>query len=408
MNDDFRRSLYVIAGASTWLLTQSLVWAIVGVALTWLVFCGIERGWWVRLGAGLRPRLAELLNRFTALWERSKPAAAPVLYDLVIGFDPETRRPDRENLRDLGHIGIYGQTRFGKTTEIHSLVYSLLRTGHAPADLRLTIVDPKRTDYAFMGALPHLLCPIARDADEMVRVVDVLIREMNRRMELFDRYARKHLCNDLDRYMALSGERLPWIVAVFDELADVVAPGSEIEAKLISLSKLCLGYGIQLVCGTQRPSAKVMNGELKSQFATLMSTYMANNREYGTVLMAPKEMYEQMPRVRGRFMVYSTKGWRFMQGNKIPDDKLVGLVLKLSGANRSRSWTHAPAVEPVNPKPPAPSWDGLTDHERVRMLRDYAAELKRTPTLTEIENRFQASRPIAVKVRRLAFAKAKK
>lgn len=408
MNDDFRRSLYVIFGASTWLLTQSLFWAGVAVVVTWLVMRGVEQGWWARLGTGLRPRLVELLSRFAVLWERSKPAAAPVLYDLVIGFDPETRRPDRENLRDLGHIGIYGQTRFGKTTEIHSLVYDLLRTGHTPADLRLTIVDPKRTDYAFMGALPHLLCPIARDANEMVQVVDVLTREMNRRMELFDRYARKHLCNDLDRYMALSGERLPWVVAIFDELADVVAPGSEIEARLISLSKLCLGYGIQLVCGTQRPSAKVMNGELKSQFATLMSTYMANNREYGTVLMAPKEMYEQMPRVRGRFMVYSTKGWRFMQGNKIPDDKLVGLVLRLSGAGRSRSWTHAPTVEPVNPKLPTPFWDGLTDHERVRMLRDYATELERTPTLTEIENRFQTSRPIAVKVRRLAFAKAKK
>ena len=408
MNDDFRRSLYVIFGASTWLLTQSLFWAAIAVGLTWLVLRGAERGWWSGLGIALRPRLVNLLGKLGELWHRSKPAAAPVLYDLVIGFDPETRRPDRENLRDMGHTGIYGQTRFGKTTEIHSLVYDLLRTGHTPADLRLTIVDPKRTDYAFMGALPHLLCPIARDAEEMARVVDILTQEMNRRMALFDRYARKHLCNDLDRYMALSGERLPWIVAIFDELADVVAPGSEIEAKLISLSKLCLGYGIQLVCGTQRPSVKVMNGELKSQFATLMSTYMANNREYGTVLMAPKEMYEQMPRTRGRFMVYSTKGWRFMQGNKIPDDKLVGLVLRLSGADRSRSWTHAPTVEPVSPQPAAPSWDGLTDQERVRMLRDYATELQRTPTLTEIKNRFQTSQPIAVKIRRLALTKARK
>ncbi|MEI2422242.1 FtsK/SpoIIIE domain-containing protein, partial [Arthrospira platensis SPKY2] len=103
------------------------------------------------------------------------------------------------------------------------------------------------------NSLPHLLMPIARNQQETGLVIDRLIAEMERRAALFSPYAKKSLCNNIDRYAELSGQRLPRVVAIFDELADVIIPGSELESDLIRLAKLGLAYGIHLICATQRP-----------------------------------------------------------------------------------------------------------------------------------------------------------
>lgn len=369
-----------------------------------MAVAGWQRGWWHGCGrVGLRAWRG-LLVLWRTWWARREDAGPEFgLYDVLLGYDPETGDRDIESLADLNHVGVYGTTRFGKTTWIHSVIHHLISTHH-PSELRLVISDPKTVDYPFYGSLPYLLCPIARDKRETGWMVDRLIAEMDRRIALFSPYAAKSICNNIDRYAELSGEKLPRVVAIFDELADVVEPGSDLEQKLIRLAKLSLAYGIQLICATQRPSAKVMNGEIKSQFSSLLVTFMPNNREYGTVSMVPKELYEQMPRTRGRFMVYSAKGWRFMQGYKIPDRQLERLAAKMSG--RLREWQVNGEERETRPQPKAlaaSAWPE-TDAEKVRVVVEFGRELGRKPSINETANRFGISRPTAIKYLNLAFS----
>lgn len=376
------------------LATGNLIKAGLLVGVVVMLVVVNERGWFtslvVRAGSWLK-RLAGWLSR-----ERDA-AAGRALYEMVLGYDPATGLKDVEKLTDLGHVGVYGTRRFGKTTLLHSFIHDLI-TNHDPTELRLLIVDPKEFDYSFYAGLPHLLKPIARDATETAVLVKFLQEEMDYRRSLFEPYAKKALCNDLERYEALSGKRLPLILMVFDELADVIDPGSQLEVDLVRLAKICGGVGIQFVFATQRPSSKVVTGEIKSQVATKFVAWMPTSREYGVVAETPKEMYEVMPRVRGRFMVYSAKGWRFMQSYKIADRELVKASKRHGYA--PRVWSSREKREGAARK--MESWSG-TDEEKVRMLEDFERENGKRPSITEVMARFDVSRPTAIKYRKMAW-----
>lgn len=377
---------------------------LVTAVCAWLLIVGMERGW-LALAA---PYVQRAVGWVLSLFARKQDGAAEgELYDLVLGVDPATGAADVENLADLGHIGVYGTTRFGKTTWLHSIIHDLIGS-HKPGELRLCISDPKTVDYPFYGRLPHLLCPIARDAAETEQMIDRLLAEMEARIALFAPFAKTAVCNSLDRYQELSGRQLPRVVAVFDELADVVQPGSEIEAKLIRLAKLSLAYGIQLVCATQRPSSKVMNGEIKAQFASIFVTWMPNSREYGVVALVPKEMYQEMPRTRGRFMAYSSKGWRFVQGRKIGDRELAQLAQHWAGRERIWQETAVPAPPPPDlvavaapPPPDLVSWAELAEAEKLAAFREWLSGRDYEATLSEIMEHFDISKPTAIKYRRM-------
>lgn len=384
----------LLAGLLSGLAAESWLAGLVVTILAAMLIIGTERGWFAKAG----PVVWRAWLWLRGLFARKQMIEMNELYDLLLGHDPATGQPDLENLADLGHVGVYGTTRFGKTTWLHSIIHDLIEH-HKPSELRLCISDPKTVDYPFYGRLPHLLCPIARDAAETEQMIDRLLAEMESRIRLFEPYAKTAVCNSLERYHALSGETLPRVVAIFDELADVVPAknGSEIERKLIRLAKLSLAYGIQLVCATQRPSVAVMNGEIKSQFASLFVTWMPNNREYGVVALVPKEMYEDMPRTRGRFMAYSAKGWRFVQGRKIGDTELARLAHHWAG--RERIWRDSAVL--VAPEPEPTTWAEMGEDEKLTAFREWLGGRDYEPTLAEIMDQFNISKPTAIKWRRL-------
>jgi hypothetical protein len=383
----------LLTGLLSGLAAESWIAGVVVTIATAVAIIGTERGWFVKAG----PVAVRFWFWLRGLFARKQMIEMNELYDLLLGHDPATGQPDLENLADLGHVGVYGTTRFGKTTWLHSIIHDLIEH-HKPSELRLCISDPKTVDYPFYGRLPHLLCPIARDASETEQMIDRLLAEMEARIRLFEPYAKTAVCNSLERYHALSGQTLPRIVAIFDELADVVPAknGSEIERKLIRLAKLSLAYGIQLVCATQRPSVAVMNGEIKSQFASLFVTWMPNNREYGVVALVPKEMYEDMPRTRGRFMAYSAKGWRFIQGRKIGDGDLAKLAHHWAG--RERIWRDSAVL--VAPAPEPTVWAEMGEDEKLTAFREWLGGRDYEPTLAEIMDQFSISKPTAIKWRR--------
>lgn len=385
---DTQTAVILLAGITTGLATNWLAGCGVGL-LALFAIVGLERGWFTAALPVARRLLAWLRGLFV---RKQEGGDSGELYDLVLGVDPLTGEADVESLADLGHIGVYGTTRYGKTTWLHSLIHGLIST-HKPSELKLAISDPKTVDYPFYGSLPHLLCPIARDAAETELVIDRLIAEMERRAALFAPYAKTAVCNNITRYAELSGEHLPLILAIFDELADVLGKDdSPVNQKLARLAKLSLAYGIHLVCATQRPSSKVITGEIKSQMSSKFVTWMPTAREYGVVAELPKKMYEDMPRTRGRFMAYSSKGWRFVQGQKIGDKELARLAAHW--ASRPRQWERAEtAVSP--PKPEPVSWAKLKENEKIEAMRSWLSGLDYEPTQQEIGNHFGISRQTA-------------
>ncbi|MFO7537587.1 MAG: FtsK/SpoIIIE domain-containing protein [Chloroflexota bacterium] len=398
---DTRIGIISFAFMAGLIATQTLIQAGLITALVVGLMLAYVRGWLTGILSYLGPLVWRLLA-----WLRSfmvKPVDEEALYDrydILLGRDPLTGTPDVENLSDLQHVGVYGTTRFGKTTWLRSILHHLI-SHHRPSELRLVISDPKQLDYAIYSNLSFLMCPIAKNRRETAVVIEMLITEMEQRQVLFGEFATRDLCDNLDRYIELSGQQLPRVVAIFDELADVVEPGSKAEADLIRLAKMGLAFGIQLILGTQRPSSKVVTGEIKSQMSSKLVTWMPTSREYGVVAEIPKEMYQEMPRQRGRFMAYTSKGWRFMQGRQVPDRQLVALARRMSG--RPRRWPSTPAGETA--VSPSPEWDG-GDEDKMELIRQFAAELHKRPSINETAERFDVSRPTAIKYLKMTLGEA--
>ena len=167
------------------------------------------------------------------------------------------------DLAKMPHMLIAGSTGSGKSVCINDIILSMIYKS-APADLRLIMVDPKQVELSVYGTLPHLLIPVVTDPKKAASALRWAVNEMTMRYKKFsDRGAR-----DLARYNEIQeteGNRLPRIVVIVDELADLmmVAP-DEVEDCICRIAQLGRAAGIHLIVATQRPSADVITGLIKA------------------------------------------------------------------------------------------------------------------------------------------------
>ncbi len=398
MNDDFRRSLYVLFGASALLLTQSLFWAGLVVGLAWLILHGTERGWWGPAAAKVKQVLSDAWQIIRRLFTPGQEAPKRRLYDIYLGKEEATGKPIVENLESIKSLVFAGTSGFGKTTWAQCFVDDLVNT-HGANEIRLAIGDVKRVSYSPWRNIPHLFCPIAKTKEQHGQLVKLVYQEMERRQRLFEEY-QDEFCESLADYQRLSGVRLPRLVVLIDELADAIQPGDPAYDTLISLAKMGRFVGIHLFLGTQRPSAKILTGEIMSQIVTLLFTYMPNSREFGVVAMVPQSVYEQATPTPGRFMIYTTRGqWRFMTVRREPREVIARRARRLSG--RERMW-----AEETVPRPDLTTQTELSgdDDHKVAILRAWAATLETRPRIVDVMDRYKVSKPTAIKYHRLAFA----
>ncbi len=253
---------------------------------------------------------------------------------ISIGKD-DNKKPITVAVKDLGHTFIIGMTGYGKTRLVYGMITEML-TAYDPEDLRICFSDAKEISFDIFSDSRHLFAPIARTQDETTELVNLLLIEMRRRLKLFGEQ-KGRLCDNLDKYMQITGKKLPRIVVFFDEVADSIERGSETERNLTTLAKVARATGIQLVLITQRPTKEGITHEVTSQCQTYLSTYMKNNTEYGTVAKIPKEVYSVMntKATQGLFMMFSPKfvkkftsiekdynGWGFIMANYITDEDI--------------------------------------------------------------------------------------
>lgn len=198
------------------------------------------------------------------------------------------------NLARMPHALIAGTTGSGKSVTIHAIITSLLyRNG--PEDLRLILVDPKRVELTLYKGIPHLLTPVITDPKKAIQALRWAATEMNRRYDILE----KEACRDIESYHntvlkaakpktddpASTPERLPYIVIILDELADIMSSyPRELESGIVRLAQMSRAVGIHLILSTQRPEVNVITGLIKANVPARIALKVASQIDSRTIL----------------------------------------------------------------------------------------------------------------------------
>lgn len=178
------------------------------------------------------------------------------------------------------HMLVAGATGSGKSVCLNTMIISLLYQ-NGPDDLKLIMVDPKRVELGVYAGIPHLLVPPIVKAEEAVNALKWAVREMERRLD----YLSKFNAKDIDSYNAKSEERMPRIIIIIDELADLMIQNKrDVEATVVRIAQMARAAGIHLILATQRPSVDVITGTIKANIPTRLAFAVASQVDSKTIL----------------------------------------------------------------------------------------------------------------------------
>ncbi len=191
------------------------------------------------------------------------------------------------NLQKMPHLLVAGATNSGKSVCLNSILISLIYKT-SPQDLRLILIDPKRVEFNLYNNLPHLLIPnVITEADKAINAFNWAINEMERRFVLFMETRVRNLeeYNQLDEVKYGQIEKLPFIVIVVDELADLMMISKkDAEEKIMRLAQKARACGIHLILATQRPSVDVITGTIKANFPSRIAFSVTSYQDSRTIL----------------------------------------------------------------------------------------------------------------------------
>jgi len=195
--------------------------------------------------------------------------------------------PQIANLETMPHLLIAGTTGSGKSVCVNSILTSFL-LHNSPDDLRLVLVDPKRVELTNYNGIPHLLAPVIVEVDRVVGALQWMTREMDKRYHLFAKIGARNISDYNARTKLQGGKKLPFLVIVIDELADLmmIAP-DETERTITRLAQLARATGIHMILATQRPSVDVVTGLIKANFPARIAFAVASNTDSRVILDQP-------------------------------------------------------------------------------------------------------------------------
>lgn len=188
------------------------------------------------------------------------------------------------DLPRMPHLLIAGSTGSGKTVCMNTIILSLLYQNTAE-DLRMIMVDPKRVELTLYNGIPHLLTPVITNAAKTVNALKWTIGEMDRRFEILSQAGNR----DISSYnISHPSHKLPYIVFIIDELADLMATAAgDVEAGIIRLAQMARAVGIHLIVATQRPSVDVITGLMKANIPARIAFSVASMMDSRTILDTP-------------------------------------------------------------------------------------------------------------------------
>jgi DNA segregation ATPase FtsK/SpoIIIE, S-DNA-T family len=290
------------------------------------------------------------------LLESEDWAGARAELPIALGKDV-SGKPLVSDLAKMPHLLIAGATGSGKSVCINSIVASVLYS-KSPKDVRLIMVDPKVVELKIFNSLPHMLIPVVTEPKKVPAALKWLLGEMEQRYQIFAKANVRNISGFNGRkrggkpetpppeaQASLTGvdplaaddieipDRLPYIVAIIDELADLmmVAP-AEIETSIARLAQLARAAGIHLIIATQRPSVNVITGVIKANLPSRIAFQVASQVDSRTILDT-----KGADTLIGRGdMLFSPPGTSRLvraQGAFVSDEEVQGLVefLKRNG-----------------------------------------------------------------------------
>ncbi|MEN3000275.1 MAG: DNA translocase FtsK [Armatimonadota bacterium] len=206
---------------------------------------------------------------------------APSLLTVALGKDV-AGTPKYTDLARLPHLLIGGATNSGKSMCLLSMIACLLFRA-TPREVRLVLIDPKRVELSLFDGIPHLMCPVVRDVKQAAGALRAILKEMDRRYDLFANTGVRNIQGYNERVP--ESERLPYIVVIIDELADLMMQAAaEIETSICRLAQLARATGIHLVVATQRPSVDVITGTIKANIASRIAFAVSSQVDSRTIL----------------------------------------------------------------------------------------------------------------------------
>jgi S-DNA-T family DNA segregation ATPase FtsK/SpoIIIE len=174
------------------------------------------------------------------------------------------------------HLLIGGATNSGKSVLVNSIICSILFR-KSPDEVRLFLIDPKIVELKLYNGCPHLLTPVITDPKKAFQALQYCIAEMERRYTLLDALGVRDIRAFNKKAKKERVQRLPYIVIVIDEFADLMATtGKELESTLARLAAMSRAIGIHMVLATQRPSIDVITGLIKANIPSRIAFMVAN------------------------------------------------------------------------------------------------------------------------------------
>ncbi|WP_316570996.1 DNA translocase FtsK [Neobacillus sp. YIM B06451] len=226
-----------------------------------------------------RPVLISEIIESHVFRENASPLTA------VLGLDI-SGKPIVTDLKKMPHGLIAGATGSGKSVCINSILVSLLYKA-SPDDLKLLLIDPKMVELAPYNRIPHLVSPVITDVKAATASLKWAVEEMERRYELFAHAGVR----DINRFNELAletkrySEKLPFIVIIIDELADLMMMSpADVEEAICRIAQKARACGIHLIIATQRPSVDVITGLIKANVPTRIAFSVSSQIDSRTII----------------------------------------------------------------------------------------------------------------------------
>ncbi len=243
------------------------------------------------------PNIKKERVRLKELMTTNPEELAKMKLPMFLGKDA-SGTPLIQDLASMPHMLIAGTTGSGKSVCMNSIIISFLFTKR-PDELKLVLVDPKMVEMSLFKDIPHLMCPVVTEMSKAAAILEWAVGKMDERYELLAEAGVR----DIAGYNSLSAEelkerfnpanedeeaqiprKLPYLVFVIDELADLMMTNKEVEGFIVRIAQKARAVGIHLILATQRPQANVVTGLIKSNMPCRVAFKVASGMDSRIVL----------------------------------------------------------------------------------------------------------------------------
>ncbi|MEM6393569.1 MAG: DNA translocase FtsK [Planctomycetota bacterium] len=243
------------------------------------------------------PNVKKERVRMKELMSVAHDKASKMKLPMFLGKDA-SGTPLVHDLNAMPHMLIAGTTGSGKSVCMNSIIMSFLFTKR-PDELKLVLVDPKMVEMSQFKSIPHLMCPVVTEMSKAAAILEWAVTKMDERYELLAEVGVRDIAsyNELgwdeikDRMEPGSEEeaaripkKLPYMVFIIDELADLMMTNKEVEGYIVRIAQKARAVGIHLILATQRPSANVVTGLIKSNMPCRIAMKVASGMDSRIVL----------------------------------------------------------------------------------------------------------------------------